>query len=466
MGKKRILVMLTRSIKIHMRKKLLAVMICMGMLFTGCASDAGEDLGTLSDGSIPEVSENVGEVQTEVSEINAAGVDEPGMEVREEDDGTYYTMEDIKALEIPEDMLAYWMVLHNKMPFISYDEGGQEFYWDEYLWNRGEPDNTLHTDQDIVVVDMNNDGGNEIVLTYGPLGMVELFHYEDGAVYGYQFVMKGMCDIQKDGIYSQLAGASQWSYCRLAELGKDGYTEEVIAEVIIHYDYGSISGREINGKSVSQEEFEEFMQDMKETGEAERIWCEENLLDNCLLEGLTEEELYMVKHVATVPMTLDEEYPIDPVIRQIYYDVLTNEKEFISVTDGNQSFYLDEYYQKYGSDWYQVLYFSFVDMDRDGIYEIVLSASPGITQILHYEDGNIYSYQYEYDDMGAMTNEGIFLMDSTYTEQGFVDKYGRIVSFTEDGCVMEEVDYKGDINDDRIRYYNFSEEMIERYLGY
>ena len=31
--------------------------------------------------------------------------------------------------------------------------------------------------------------------------------------------------------------------------------------------------------------------------------------------------------------------------------------------------------------------------------------------------------------------------------------------------VMESVDYDGDIHDDRIRYYYFSEELIEQNLG-
>lgn len=68
-----------------MIKKPLTIMICMWMLFAGCASGVGEDFGTLSDEGIPEVSENVGEMQTEVGEIHAVGIEEPGTGVWEED---------------------------------------------------------------------------------------------------------------------------------------------------------------------------------------------------------------------------------------------------------------------------------------------------------------------------------------------------------------------------------------------
>lgn len=69
-------------------KKLLASMVCLGILFTGCVSDAVEDPRMLSDGRIPEVSENVGEIQTEVSEVNVVGEEESGTEVREETTGS------------------------------------------------------------------------------------------------------------------------------------------------------------------------------------------------------------------------------------------------------------------------------------------------------------------------------------------------------------------------------------------
>lgn len=66
-----------------------------------------------------------------------------------------------------EDLLAYWRVLSNQQPFVSTDE--------------------------------------------------------DGVVYSYQFVFRGMKRIHKNGIYEGSNGASNTSYHRLTELSKEGY---------------------------------------------------------------------------------------------------------------------------------------------------------------------------------------------------------------------------------------------------
>lgn len=58
----------------------MSIMICLGLLLNGCASDAGKDMGTISDGSIPVVLENAVEAQTEVTEINATAADESEVE--------------------------------------------------------------------------------------------------------------------------------------------------------------------------------------------------------------------------------------------------------------------------------------------------------------------------------------------------------------------------------------------------
>lgn len=66
----------------------------------------------------------------------ALGVELPELVITEEvilqDDLTRQVgvMNDYEVYK--EDLLAYWLVLNGKQPFISTDEGNQEFYWDEY----------------------------------------------------------------------------------------------------------------------------------------------------------------------------------------------------------------------------------------------------------------------------------------------------------------------------------------------
>lgn len=59
-----------------MGKKILSIMFCLGLLFAVWASDAGDDIGKIPDGNTLVVSENAGEAQTELSEINVATADE------------------------------------------------------------------------------------------------------------------------------------------------------------------------------------------------------------------------------------------------------------------------------------------------------------------------------------------------------------------------------------------------------
>lgn len=381
-----------------------------------------------------------------------------------EDVSEYFTMEEVKALELPEEMLAYWLVLNSKMPFVSYNKGGQEFYWDEFFWSFGAPDTDwleMYWDYPMLfsIVDMNNDGKNEITISY--CGEVRILHYEDGMVYVYQLLERGMSPIYVNGIFYGCGGSGSGYeiYGKFIELGKNGYTFETLAERDQdHYEIGGIG--------VSEEEYVEYCETINEVGRAERIDYTEELLDEYLLAGLSDEERYMVKHVEAEPMTDTAEYPMEPEIMRAYYEVLTGELEFISIPDDNRKFYLDNYQQLHGEhmDGYQILYFSIVDMDCDGSYEVVLSGVPRVTQILHYENGNIYSYQFDYYEIGSMTSQGVFVIEHNYVDNESVYKYGRIVSFNEAGCDIGEVDYVGDIKDDRIRYYYFSQELIEQYF--
>ena len=435
----------------------LTIIIAFILLVTGCSTDDISSNGTVD----AEVSENRTVFQSEDLTENV---------VQEEDDGTYYTMEEVEALGIPEDMLAYWMVLNGKMPFVSYDEGSQEFYWDEYFWFLGNVNHYLGIPEkniywgdptSFTIVDMNNDGKNEIAIALD-FGAVQILHYEDGAVYGYQFVFRGMCPIYLNGIYEGSSAANHSVYRRFTELNKDGYTEEILAEAYFSYDDDSYSSYEMGGVSVSREEFEEFRQTAEGVGEVEDIDYTEELLDEYLLAGLSEDELYMVKHAAAEPITDTAEYSMEPEIMQAYYEVLTGEKEFISVMDDNRLFYVDGYQDRNEDDRGQdeILYFSIVDMDRDGVYEVILFDDEA--NILHYKDGNIYCYRC--GEIGAVANSGIFSMGNLYYFGHGDDKYGIINSFDENGCDIEEIDYNGNINDDRIRYYYFSEQLIEQYF--
>lgn len=92
---------------------------------------------------------------------------------------------DNKVMELKQNLLAFYLVLNNKKPFISADEGCQEFYWDEYYWHQGELVLSF-TISGFMLVDMDGDEKTEIVLTCYP-DTVLILHDAGEGVRGYRF---------------------------------------------------------------------------------------------------------------------------------------------------------------------------------------------------------------------------------------------------------------------------------------
>lgn len=390
------------------------------------------------------------DVDGETQEKTGTEIENHTEVLKQEGTEWFSSSEEIAELELPEDMLAYWLVLNSRQSFVSTDEGYQEFYWNEYNWCLGSPVGR-HQAERFMIVDMNGDGANEIVLECTPES-VQVLHYENGKVYSYQFVFRGMKRIRNNGIYEGSNGAASTSYHRLTALNKDGYTEETIA--VMDDDY-----YEVEGIEVTYEEFCDYVQNIESVELARAIEFTEDMLDNCLLGDLSEEGLAVVKHAPQYEMTVSGTNDISGEKMAAYLAVMLSEEKFISVTDDSQEYYLNNYHLRQGSydEEFQILYFSIVDMDQDGIYEVVLT-SWDITQIMHYEEGQVYSYQFDYDEIGAIANDGVFVTGHSYN-----GNYRKIVSFEKDDCIIEAVDNHCSINDDRIRYYFFSEEAINQW---
>ena len=366
-------------------------------------------------------------------------------------DSLISSLDDIKAPDIPENMLAYWMVLNGKKPFVSYDRGGQEFFWNEFYG--------ISVTQ-YMIVDMDSDGQEEVVM-YAYPESAWILHYEEGAVYCYQFAYRGMLDIHTNGIYQQSEGAGNGKYCRLTEMNEDGYTIETLVE----YDYYNHI-YVIEGKEASEKEALELLENIRESSAfAEPINGEDT---EQLLGILTSEEYSYLENIPREEIISSEaSYPMDADARRAYYEVLTNQREFISTQDDNAGIYIKDYLPngdnqpEYVSQelWRpdRIWYFSIVDMDGDGTCEIILDGTYA-RDILCYRNGEVYSYRL---NSGIIFNNGV-VCTSEYTSP----EYERISSFNDYEFVMEAVNYEGDIHEDRIQYYYFSEELIEQNLGY
>lgn len=91
----------------------------------------------------------------------------------------------------------------------------------------------------------------------------------------------------------------------------------------------------------------------------------------------------------------------DPKIAQIYREVLKSERSFISVVEGNKETTLDNYNYFHGGYDYKTrtFGFSFMDINKDGNFEVVVSfviaesdATDKEGMILYYEDEKVYGY--------------------------------------------------------------------------
>ncbi len=380
--------------------------------------------------------------------LESAGSEEPEslstaeiLETESSEEVEYSSEEEIAALGIPEDMLAYWLVLNNKKPFISVNQEGQKFFWNEYFWYI-----TWLCDEysayRFMIVDMDRDGREEIVLECDP-GTTHILRYEDGEVYGYQFGVRSMLTISEDGIFNASGGVVNNYFLRLTELNKDGYTEELLAEQDgEHY--------EIGGKEVTWEEFYEYAENIF-ARQTERIDFTESMLKGHLLGDLSEQELALVKRIPAENMLESEpDYQEHKQALQLYDAVLKGEQDVILATEDTFKF----------ADETLPIYFSLVDMDGDGVLELVFTCYFDVVWVLHYEAGEVYGYHLRDTDTLVITTDGVFRTDDDLSPTG----YARIAAFEEDGFQIEPVENYKSGSHERIRYYYFSEEAIAKWL--
>ena len=122
--------------------------------------------------------------------------------------------------------------------------------------------------------------------------------------------------------------------------------------------------------------------------------------------------------------------------------VLKNEMEFFSV-DHDRSMKLDEFWSlgcdegPYMPKEYSC--FAVVDMDRDGVPEIVLD--PGAPIVFHYEDGVVYAWQLGSRSMQMLKKDGSYHGSNGASAGAFI----RVKKF--DGKTFEE-EYLGEYSEE------------------
>ena len=111
-------------------------------------------------------------------------------------------------------------ILNNKISFT--DESGKSVYLKNYRSEKY-PDLQI-TPEKYAIIDLDNDGVNELVLYASPnFGLYLVFHEYNGVIYSFEFVERAMIDLKQDGSFIQSSGAAINSYVTL-KFSKDKYT--------------------------------------------------------------------------------------------------------------------------------------------------------------------------------------------------------------------------------------------------
>lgn len=396
----------------------------------------------------PELGQN-SNIEDDVVLVETEENDNTEIQEEENEIKKYSSTEEINALNIPENLLAFYLVLNNKKPFVSVDEGCQEFYWDEYFWHQGELELSF-TISGFMLVDMDDDDEKELLLMGYMPETTQILDYQEGVVFSYQFTYRGMKGILPNGVYNSSSAYDVGGFYRIMYFDKGTYEEETLAYMEHNY-------YEVEGVEVSSDEFHAYTESYINAEQVEDIDFTEEMLKEKLLGDLTEEEFCVIENIA--PEEIIEYIPYTAEELKVYLKVLIEGEEFISVTDDRQKLFVEDNYvrSRVEEDEFQVLYFSIVDMDADEKPEVVLTCYPDTVLILHNTEEGVCGYRFSiYDEIRAITNDGIYSFDK-YGVTG----YERIISFGNFDCETEPVNDVEGIVIDRVRYYTFSEEKVE-----
>ena len=139
---------------------------------------------------------------------------------------------------------------------------------------------------------------------------------------------------------------------------------------------------------------------------------------------------------------------------QAYHAVLMNEMPFYSV-NGGENYLLNRYDRSVeGYAVWRTERFAVIDMDGDGIPEVVLALTTGFDgafEVMHYEDGKVYGFNHPYRGMLELTADGTYVASNGASESVFL----KAASIKKDVYTTETLAYSTssgqDIND--ISYY-------------
>ncbi len=160
-------------------------------------------------------------------------------------------------------------ILNNKISFT--DESGKSVYLKNYRSEKY-PDLQIAPEK-YAIIDLDNDGTNELVLYASPdFGLYLVFHEYNGVIYSFEFAERAMIDLKQDGSFIQSSGAGINSY---AVLKFDKNTYKIIEEA---YRDDDLQTYRIDGNECSLNDINDFITSFNNKTSVE--WSVKNINNN------------------------------------------------------------------------------------------------------------------------------------------------------------------------------------------
>lgn len=157
----------------------------------------------------------------------------------------------------------YFKVLNNEVKYIN--ESNEEMLFSEYM----KAYEGAKTKVEYSLFDLDNDSENEMVILIESYDAFYLIlNIEDGTVYGFDDVIRGMLNIKTDGTYIATGGATVSAILK-CKFDKNKRITETLAEA----DDGIY---EVNGKSADNAEFLQYLEEFKNKKDIEYTTFREN----------------------------------------------------------------------------------------------------------------------------------------------------------------------------------------------
>ena len=441
------------------------------IIIKACMSGKDDEEGLAGDSTIELENTTATETTENLSEMDDVATATDTQEAAEENDFDYALYQEI-IRDVPEDMLAYWQVLNNKKPFVSSNEGNQDFYLNEY-----QRDGIAFIPYEFIVVDLDGDCSNEIVL-YTFREQAEVLDYQDGVVYGYQFVYRGLKNILTNGVFNGSSGASDGGWYRITEFDKGSYKQEALA--IMKNDY-----YEVEGEQVSQEVFSEYSKQFIEGEKAEVIEYSEDNVDKYLLPEVEAENMWMLDSYPAVKCYFDSvtgemlencdmKYSVDtdnePLVFLggfeenvgLYGIHINDESAMLLYVDGEKIFVNESYRNLY----YEYPKLNYVDIDSDDVQEIIISYRTVTGSIKQYgyivcdyiAAWEVYKYENYVDDVKAIIK---YEFDDEKDSITFIDSNGGVLANVELPEWTDDYPCTGNVNFSDSIYFDAETMQLE-----